>query len=390
MIVTIGGLVSSQVVSSLSCARIDSRFASRTSVTERSHVSFSRVTPNSSQINWAVSKSILAWAATIILFIKRTFITSGRGTHIFSENSFTVIVSHKVIVSFFLRLSDTLYVFGLLDLVCCAIMSLVDIVWLFCVLHSWILPGFAGLCGLAGLWLFHHLPGLPVLQVLDVPHDVRRHVVVFQRGGAEGRLFHFVNLIVHHPHVLLVQDSKSFIYPPPVFFLIRSSTADVSFFLGLPDWFFVGSSFTTGVAFLITLASERTGTAPFDAKSLSFTEILCLGSFVFFSEGFFSSSFTDDGLASFLFFSLSLFSFLSDEESIFWTFSVFLDTSRNVSLDSSFWVRDSIFLSSTSIPSHERNHAQLSPPNIPPKNHVSPVSVIDNWKLNFWQPKKGQ
>gem|GEM_PF-5282137 len=41
--------------------------------------------------------------------------TSGRGTHIFSENSLTVIESPIIIVSFFFKLSETLYVLSAVE-----------------------------------------------------------------------------------------------------------------------------------------------------------------------------------------------------------------------------------------------------------------------------------
>lgn len=46
------------------------------------------------------------------MFAISTFITSGSGTHIFSENSFTTIVSPIVIVHFFFKESETLYTFS--------------------------------------------------------------------------------------------------------------------------------------------------------------------------------------------------------------------------------------------------------------------------------------
>jgi hypothetical protein len=44
----------------------------------------------------------------MILFINNFLITSHNGTHIFSENSLTVIISHIVILSFFIIVLDAL------------------------------------------------------------------------------------------------------------------------------------------------------------------------------------------------------------------------------------------------------------------------------------------
>jgi hypothetical protein len=64
---------------------------------------FFKATHNSSAINEAVSKSRLAFNQVMIPFPISFFITSGRGTHIFSENSFTVICSSIVTSVFFTR-----------------------------------------------------------------------------------------------------------------------------------------------------------------------------------------------------------------------------------------------------------------------------------------------
>jgi hypothetical protein len=68
--------------------------------------------PKSQAINAAVSKSNDAVTPFMILFWIKAFITSGNGTPIFSENSFTVILSLIVISIFLTRLADVVAIFS--------------------------------------------------------------------------------------------------------------------------------------------------------------------------------------------------------------------------------------------------------------------------------------
>jgi hypothetical protein len=74
--------------------------------TSRAASFFLSDTPNSSAINEAVSKSRLAFNHVMIPFPISFFITSGSGTQIFSENSFTVMCSSIVTSVFLTRLSE--------------------------------------------------------------------------------------------------------------------------------------------------------------------------------------------------------------------------------------------------------------------------------------------
>jgi hypothetical protein len=73
---------------------------------------FFTVTQNSSHIKLAVSKSIEEVTQAIILFVNNVLISSHNGTHIFSENSFTVILFHIKISCFFTRVADAFCCFG--------------------------------------------------------------------------------------------------------------------------------------------------------------------------------------------------------------------------------------------------------------------------------------
>jgi hypothetical protein len=72
------------------------------------------VTQNSAAIKDAVSKSKLAVIQSINLFCIKTFINSGKGTHIFSENSFTVIFWSITISCFFFKVPEVVACFGFL------------------------------------------------------------------------------------------------------------------------------------------------------------------------------------------------------------------------------------------------------------------------------------
>jgi hypothetical protein len=63
-------------------------------------------TPNSSQIRAAVSKSMVELIFTMILFAMNFFINSGNVTHIFSENSFTLIESPRIISCFLISVPE--------------------------------------------------------------------------------------------------------------------------------------------------------------------------------------------------------------------------------------------------------------------------------------------
>ena len=116
MIVTIGGLLMS-CSDHLSVSRIDWRSALSSVSIFICAVSFSTLTSNSVAMSIAVSKSRFACAQIKILFESNTFMTSGSGTPIFSENSFTVIESLIVMTVFFFKLSETLYAFSLFGVV---------------------------------------------------------------------------------------------------------------------------------------------------------------------------------------------------------------------------------------------------------------------------------
>jgi len=69
------------------------------------------IIPNSEAISDAVSKSNDAVSQVIILFSINFFITSGRETPIFSENSFTVMFSLITISIFLTKFSDVVAIF---------------------------------------------------------------------------------------------------------------------------------------------------------------------------------------------------------------------------------------------------------------------------------------
>gem|GEM_PF-6303128 len=107
MTVTIGGLTCLNSLN-LSASMIDSRFHSNTSCIAAFAFSLLTFTPNSSAIKVAVSKSILLFRDSIILLAINFLINSPIGTHSFSENSFTVIVSANVISHLRVRVFETL------------------------------------------------------------------------------------------------------------------------------------------------------------------------------------------------------------------------------------------------------------------------------------------
>ena len=111
MIVTIGGL-STKFSASLSCSKIFCKFHCKISSIERPFSSLFTLTPNSSAIKAAVSKSIVHVIQTKILFCINFLITSLAGIPIFSENSLTVIVSGNTTSSFFFNVSETFCSFG--------------------------------------------------------------------------------------------------------------------------------------------------------------------------------------------------------------------------------------------------------------------------------------
>ena len=105
MIVTIGGL-ESRVGASLSKARIAWRSQLINDSTFRVFSFFLTSTLNSPAINAAVSKSNDAVTHFIILFSNNFFMTSCKGTHIFSENSLTVMFGLMVISCFLTKFSE--------------------------------------------------------------------------------------------------------------------------------------------------------------------------------------------------------------------------------------------------------------------------------------------
>jgi hypothetical protein len=73
---------------------------------------FLSTTHKSAAIKQAVSKSREEVIPVNILFSNNFFITSGKGIHIFSENSFTVIFSFTSTSCFFIKLAEVVAIFS--------------------------------------------------------------------------------------------------------------------------------------------------------------------------------------------------------------------------------------------------------------------------------------